>query len=710
MGAGTAMALLRGLHLAAMLSLLGTVGFVAWMLPAALSAPGLPAPGLPAPALSGPGLSAPDALRRRLGRLGWISLLVALLAGGGWFVLQSAAIADADTLSDAFDALPVVAAHTRYGTTVMVRLGLLLAAAAAAAVAWQGKTERPRRVALHLILLLAATALGLEGLIGHAGATGGAIGDGLVLSETLHLLAAGVWLGALLPLWLSLRVLPPAQAALVCERFSPIGLACVLVLAGTGFAQGLQLIGSVPALFGTAYGQIALLKIALFLLALVLAALNRLWLTDRLGLTDHLAEVAGTRRHLLVSVSVETAVGLAIVTAAAFMASSPPAAHTTPVWPFSWQFSLVTVDEDPDFRREVLVSLAAIGAAVALTAGALAARRFRLVALAVLVLAVVLRGPSFGLLVVEAYPTSFQTSPTLFSAVSIVRGQALFAQNCVACHGTESAGNGPAAASLHIRPADLTQSHIWEHSDGEMFWFLTHGMDDPEGGPEGSGPRGGLAMPGFGAKLSADDRWALIDYVRAHNAGLGTRRDGTFAVPVRAPAVALTCAGMTASTMEDLRGHVVHVVADSAARYEVPPLSGVSTIDLTLRDGAGTEQRDGAGTERRDGAGTERRDGAGTERRDGAGTEQRDGAGSEEAACVVADPAAWAAYAVLAGLSPATLAGTEFLIDPDGWLRAVQRPGPGGAWQSRDDLTAAIRHIVANPIHPISGGLHDHHH
>jgi mono/diheme cytochrome c family protein/uncharacterized membrane protein len=274
-------------------------------------------------------------------------------------------------------------------------------------------------------------------------------------------------------------VLPPAQAALVCERFSPIGLACVLVLAGTGFAQGLQLIGSVPALFGTAYGHIALLKIALFLLALVLAALNRLWLTDRLGLTDHLAEVAGTRRHLLVSVSVETAVGLAIVTAAAFMASSPPAAHTTPVWPFSWQFSLVTVDEDPDFRREVLVSLAAIGAAVALTAGALAARRFRLVALAVLVLAVVLRGPSFGLLVVEAYPTSFQTSPTLFSAVSIVRGQALFAQNCVACHGTEGAGNGPAAASLHIRPADLTQSHIWEHSDGEMFWFLTHGMDDP---------------------------------------------------------------------------------------------------------------------------------------------------------------------------------------------------------------------------------------
>jgi putative copper export protein len=727
MGAGTAMALLRGLHLAAMLSLLGTAGFIAWMLPAALSAPALSAP-----ASSMPDWSVPDALRRQLARSVWVSLVVALLAGCGWFVLQSAAIADADTLSDLLDTLPVVAEHTRYGTIVMLRLGLLLAALVPAALAWKAKVSRPHRLALYLTLLLAAVALGLEGLIGHAGATGGAIGDGLVLSESLHLLAAGVWLGALLPLWLCLRAFSPAQAALVCERFSPIGLACVLLLGGTGFAQGLQLIGSVPALFGTEYGHIALLKITLFLFALVLAALNRLWLTDRLAypltypLADPLAfpsadKPAGARRHLLVSVSVETAVGLAIVTAAAFMASAPPAAHTAPVWPFPWRFSLVTVDEDADFRLEVLISLAAIGAAVALMAASLVVRRLRLVALAVLVVAAVLRGPSLGLLTVEAYPTSFQTSPTGFAAASIVRGQALFGRNCVACHGQEGAGNGPAAASLRIRPADLTQPHIWEHSDGEMFWFLTHGLDDPEAGPPGgdqNGPHGGnqggslggLAMPGFGATLSADDRWALIDFIRAHNAGVGVRQDGMFEVPVRAPAVAMICAGMTASSMQDLHGHVVLVVADLAARYEIPPLSGVSTIDLVLRDGAGLASRDGAGLASRDGAGLASRDGAGLASRDGAGLASRDGAGDEAASCVAADPAAWAAYAVLAGRTPDTLAGTAFLVDPEGWLRAVQRPGPADALQTRDDLIAAIRHIVASPIQPPSGGQHDHHH
>ena len=351
------MALVRGLHLAAMLSLLGTLGFIAWTLPAASVVP--------------------DRLRRRLIRLWWISGLAAVLAGVVWLVIQSAVIAGVDNLSDLLDALPVVAAHTRFGNVVIARLGLL---AAAAGLGCFGPVK-PGAVKLYLALLLTVIALGLQGMIGHAGATAGAIGDGLVLSEAVHLVAAGIWLGALLPLWLSVRALAPVQGACVCERFSPIGLACVLMLAGTGFAQGLDLIGSLPALLGTTYGHFALVKISLFLLALVLASVNRLWLTDRMA-----AGAMNARRHLLVSVCFETGVGLAIVGAAAFMASSPPAAHTTPVWPLSWQFSLVTVNEDADFRREVIVSLLAIGLAVVLLSAALLWRRFRLAALGFLLL------------------------------------------------------------------------------------------------------------------------------------------------------------------------------------------------------------------------------------------------------------------------------------------------------------------------------------
>jgi hypothetical protein len=102
----TAMAIVRGLHVAATLSLLGTVGFVAWMLPAASDVS--------------------DTLRRRLIRLWWISGLMSLVAGAIWFTIQSAVIADAGNLTDLRDALPVVALHTRYGNVVMVRLLLVL--------------------------------------------------------------------------------------------------------------------------------------------------------------------------------------------------------------------------------------------------------------------------------------------------------------------------------------------------------------------------------------------------------------------------------------------------------------------------------------------------------------------------------------------------------------------------------------------------------
>ena len=404
-----------------------------------------------------------------------------------------------------------------------------------------------------------------------------------------------------------------------------------------------------------------MLKIALFLVTLALAALNRLWLTDRLA-----AGAPGARRQLLVSVSIETVIGLGIVTAAAFLASTVPGAHQTPVWPFSWQLSLVTVREDPEFRQEVFISVIAIGLAVLLMVATLLLRRFRLPALVVMLAIIAWRGPSLSLLTAEAYPTSFQTSPTGFSAASIAHGQALFMQNCVSCHGPEGEGNGPAAAGLHIKPSDLTQPHVFDHTDGEMFWWLTHGIDDPEGG---------LAMPGFANALSAEDRWALIDYVRAHNAGVAMQQDSALDQPVRAPALPIECDGVAASTMADLHGHAVFVVlGDAAADRMAVPSRDAITLKLSGGDPSAGNVKPAPGS------------------------------------CIATSPAGWNAYAILADLPLDETAGSEFLVDPNGWLRAVQRPGATSGWHSRDDLLAAIRGICTHPIDRPSGGSHEHHH
>ena len=42
---------------------------------------------------------------------------------------------------------------------------------------------------------------------------------------------------------------------------------------------------------------------------------------------------------------------------------------------------------------------------------------------------------------------------------------------------------------IHVPPADLTAPHFWGHTEGDLFWYISHGIDAPSGAP---------AMPAFG--------------------------------------------------------------------------------------------------------------------------------------------------------------------------------------------------------------------
>ncbi|MBV9973699.1 MAG: cytochrome c, partial [Candidatus Eremiobacteraeota bacterium] len=113
--------------------------------------------------------------------------------------------------------------------------------------------------------------------------------------------------------------------------------------------------------------------------------------------------------------------------------------------------------------------------------------------------------------IVRAYPTSFYASTQPYAAPSIARGAPLYAQNCAVCHGATGRGNGPLAAKLPIRPADLTEEHLFAHKVGEIYWWVSYGRD--------SG-----VMPGFAGKLTADQRWDLINAVLARAAGVLTNQ------------------------------------------------------------------------------------------------------------------------------------------------------------------------------------------
>ena len=165
------------------------------------------------------------------------------------------------------------------------------------------------------------------------------------------------------------------------------------------------------------------------------------------------------------------------------------------------------------------------------------------------------------ILLVPAYPTSFYRSPTGFTSAAIARGAELFQQNCTSCHGRQGRGDGPAVKSFAIPPADLTAEHLFAHSDGELFWWLTHGTE---------GPDGNLVMPGFGDQLDEDQRWNLIDYVRAHNAGLAVIPRGQWPRAMKAPDTSMTLNGKPVS-LSSLRGQLLRVVAMGANSRQAPP-------------------------------------------------------------------------------------------------------------------------------------------
>jgi putative copper export protein/methionine-rich copper-binding protein CopC len=91
-----------------------------------------------------------------------------------------------------------------------------------------------------------------------------------ILSDTLHVLGAGVWLGTLLAVLAvgipaAMTVGPDASGAVVSmvRAFSPIALAGAAAVGITGLVNGLFQVDAVPELWTTLYGRALLVKLAL---------------------------------------------------------------------------------------------------------------------------------------------------------------------------------------------------------------------------------------------------------------------------------------------------------------------------------------------------------------------------------------------------------------------------------------------------------------
>ncbi|WP_460371023.1 copper homeostasis membrane protein CopD [Pseudomonas sp. Tul1A2] len=187
------------------------------------------------------------------------------------------------------------------------------------------------RPGVWLASMAGAVALASLAWSGHGAMDEGALRFWHFLSDILHLLAAGAWLGAMLALVLMARG-PVDEArirslALAVRRFEWIGAVIVLTLSITGVVNYLFIVGPRldEVLLGT-YGVLLAIKVLLFAGMLVLAALNRFHLGPALAQALRNGHYVIAANALRRSVVVELAIALLIVALVAWLGTLSPEA------------------------------------------------------------------------------------------------------------------------------------------------------------------------------------------------------------------------------------------------------------------------------------------------------------------------------------------------------------------------------------------------
>lgn len=133
---------------------------------------------------------------------------------------------------------------------------------------------------------------------GHAAATEGALGSLHRISNGVHLLAAGLWLGAIgwfLHLTIEAHREPGHASALpllaIMHRFAPLGVVLVTIVAATGLLNAQLIFGleNSPVTLTTTYGLLLAVKIAAVAAMLAFGAHNAR-LSGRMVFADVAAE------------------------------------------------------------------------------------------------------------------------------------------------------------------------------------------------------------------------------------------------------------------------------------------------------------------------------------------------------------------------------------------------------------------------------------
>ncbi len=92
------------------------------------------------------------------------------------------------------------------------------------------------------------------------------------------------------------------------------------------------------------------------------------------------------------------------------------------------------------------------------------------------------------------------SNPVPKSAESLNRGKTLYDVHCALCHGAQGLGDGPVGKKYIPDPMDLTLDYVQMQPDGQLYYTISHGS---------------IAMPFYRDSIAKQERWHVINYIKA---------------------------------------------------------------------------------------------------------------------------------------------------------------------------------------------------